>query len=121
MRAPHLSTPTTYTGFFVILSLPSLFSPRTDCPSLPAGSCGSLATHWGAIRVRRGRERKMAAGQMALRPRRAIIYCNSGPVRLKEREGEAAWRALMLICLPPLTPPITDNGWLLTGEGEDGY
>lgn len=54
----------------------------------------------------------MAAGQMALWPRRAIIYCNSGPVRLKEREGEAAWRALMLIRLPPLTPPITDNGWL---------
>lgn len=44
---------------------------------------------------------KTVAGQMVLWPGRTIIYCNSGPVRLKEREGEVAWRALTLICLSP--------------------
>lgn len=95
---------------FLILSPPSLFLQR-DCPPLPAGSSGSLATHRGPIRVG-GAERKTVAGQIALWPRRAIIYCNSGPVRLKEREGEVAWRALALICLSPPAPPIIDNGWL---------
>lgn len=60
-------------------------------------------------------ERKTMAGQIASWPRRAIIYCNSGPVRLKEREGEVAWRALPLIRLLPPTPPITHNGWLSGG------
>lgn len=56
--------------------------------------------------------RKTMAGQMTWWPRRAIIYRNSGPVRLKEREGEVAWRALPLIRLPLATPPIMHNGRL---------
>lgn len=59
--------------------------------------------------------RKTMAGQMTWWPRRAIIYCNSGPVRLKEREGEVAWRALPLIRLPLATPPIMQNGWPSVG------
>lgn len=59
--------------------------------------------------------RKTMAGQMTWWPRRAIIYRNSGPVRLKEREGEVAWRALPLIRLPLATPPIMHNGWPSAG------
>lgn len=67
------------------------------------------------------KERETAAGQIALWPRRAIIYCNSGPVRLKEREGEVAWCALALICLsrqPHLSQTIAGwlAGWLVAGE-----
>lgn len=81
-------------------------------------------THLGGEAEGRGAG-KTVAGQMVLWPGRTIIYCNSGPVRLKEREGEVAWRALILICLPPtpplpLPPPIIDNScavwWLVRGE-----
>lgn len=57
-------------------------------------------THLGGEAEGRGAG-KTVAGQMVLWPGRTIIYCNSGPVRLKEREGEVAWRALTLICLSP--------------------
>lgn len=87
---------------------PSLFL-QTDYPPQPAGSQGSSATHRGPIRAELA-GRKTMAGQMASWPRRAIIYRNSGAVRLKEREGEVAWRPLPLIRLLPASSPIMRTG-----------
>lgn len=55
------------------------------------------------------------AGQIALWPRRTIIYCNSGPVRLKEREGEVVWCTLALICLP-FHPTYHRQWWMVSGR-----
>lgn len=53
--------------------------------------------------------RAMAAGQMTLWPRKAIIYRNLGPVMLKEREGEVAWGVLHS-SVPRLLSPLISVG-----------
>lgn len=99
-------------------SPPSLFLKQTipHCQPGPEGAPPPVGDPLGlAVSGEQGGAemagRKTMAGQMAWWPRRAIIYSNSGAVRLKEREGEVAWRVLPLIRLLPATPPIMRNGW----------
>lgn len=98
-------TPATHPqASFSTLSPPPLFFSKETIPcwqSSPKGAWPPMGDPLGGGGVGGRAARETAAGQIALWPRRAIIYCNSGPVRLKEREGEVAWRALALICLSP--------------------
>lgn len=107
VRSAHFPALQPVSHCFTILhpSFPSNGRPlSTSCVLEELGH--PSGTHLGGEAEGRGAG-KTVAGQMVLWPGRTIIYCNSGPVRLKEREGEVAWRALTLICLSPPTPSST--------------
>lgn len=91
----------------------NLFCLQRDCPSLPAGSYGSLATHRGPIKVGGGR-------QQGGRQRQVKSLCGRGGLSFTViqvlsgwRRGKVKWRgAPWLSSVSPRTPPITGNGWL---------
>lgn len=97
---------------------------RTDCPSPPAVSSGSSATHWGPIRTGRWRVEERE------RRWRVKWFCGRGGLSFTViqalsgwRRGKVKWRGVpwhSSVSPSPRPRPIIDNScavwWLVSGR-----